>query len=284
MPPTLEVLDLSPRFLQFYADAVAKDLDPENRWELWKSVYGFAAVPPTPAGQVRARQLLDEAWDRYPTELDRIRRGAEGLSPEPSHELHRVAELLECETDAKLRVIVFVGGFEGNPFVADIEGMTTLSLPIEQSPEERAFMLPHEVTHVIHGINAGMAMTWERSIARIVMEEGLATRVTEKLIPGHEAERYTTDHDPELYELCTANESEILDSVRTCLHTSDSATVERFTMGAGAAGLSRTAYYAGWRVVGALTAAGWSLASLSKVPEARIPAVIDSGLDLLSSS
>jgi hypothetical protein len=85
------------------------------------------------------------------------------------------------------------------------------------------------------------------------------------------------------FERCRAHEDVILNDVRACLEAGDSAAVERFTVGAGTAGLTRTAYYAGWRVVGALTAAGWSLAELSSVPEAEVPALVASGLDLLAA-
>src|SRR3982751_3208832 len=64
--PSVEVVDLSPRFIKFYETATAEKADPERRWQLWQQLYGFAAVPPTPEGKVMARTLLDKAWSQYP--------------------------------------------------------------------------------------------------------------------------------------------------------------------------------------------------------------------------
>src|SRR5690606_26832582 len=66
VPHELDVIDLTPRFLDFYERASHEGLDPDARWTLWQEAYGFAAVPPTPEGSRAARALLDAAWDRYP--------------------------------------------------------------------------------------------------------------------------------------------------------------------------------------------------------------------------
>jgi hypothetical protein len=52
------ITDLSPRFLVFYDSASAASLDASERWLMWKRLYGFAAVPPTPFGDSLARRLL----------------------------------------------------------------------------------------------------------------------------------------------------------------------------------------------------------------------------------
>jgi hypothetical protein len=43
-----------------------------------------------------------------------------------------------------------------------------------------------------------------------------------------------------------------------------------------------TGWYTGCKVIGDLLAAGWSLAELSKLPEAEIPAVISKALERLA--
>ena len=63
---------LTPKFLKFYDEATREAASPDQRWALWKRDYDFAAVPPTPAGQTMARQMLDRAWPRYPDALDQI--------------------------------------------------------------------------------------------------------------------------------------------------------------------------------------------------------------------
>jgi hypothetical protein len=56
---TLEVVDMTPRFIDFYQAAAAADR--ETRWALWNEKYGFAAVPPTPEG------MKQPAWSAKPT-------------------------------------------------------------------------------------------------------------------------------------------------------------------------------------------------------------------------
>jgi len=129
----LEVVDLTPRFLDFYEAAAGERAGPERRWQLWQERYGFAAVPPTPEGRELARRLLDQAWDRYPEVMDRIRAGAAGLQPAPLPVLERVAALLDCPAVA-VRLVVFVGFLEGNAFGYGHEARPTVCIPVEQDP------------------------------------------------------------------------------------------------------------------------------------------------------
>lgn len=230
-----------------------------------------------------ARRLLDAAWDHYPSAMEQIRAGAAGLTPDPIDALRAVAALLEREEPIHMQVIAYVGGFEGHPFVFAIDGVTTLALPVEQELEQRLFHLPHEMTHIVHLANAAMPAAWERSVARLVLEEGLATRATEQLMPGRSREEYTNEVEPGWFARCHAAAPDILADIRANLEVATSEAITRYTVTRGPAGLMRTAYYAGWEVVGALTRNGWSLADLSKVEEGRIPEVVRSGLDLLTA-
>jgi len=49
-------------------------------------MYHFAAVPPTPEGDKMARDLLDRAWDRYPSVLEQIRLGARAAAARQLYE------------------------------------------------------------------------------------------------------------------------------------------------------------------------------------------------------
>ena len=114
---SVEVVDLTPRFFKFYETATAEKADPEQRWQLWQKLYGFAAVPPTPEGKTMARTLLDKAWSQYPKVIARIRQGAAILKPSLQSTLESVAKLLHgTQYPIKVRVIVFVGGLENNAF------------------------------------------------------------------------------------------------------------------------------------------------------------------------
>ncbi len=46
----LNTKDITPEFLSFYHTASKQNASKENRWKLWKSMYNFAATPPTPQG------------------------------------------------------------------------------------------------------------------------------------------------------------------------------------------------------------------------------------------
>lgn len=48
MPHKVDIVDLTPRFLDFYQQATREDLTPDSRWALWEELYNFAGVPPTP--------------------------------------------------------------------------------------------------------------------------------------------------------------------------------------------------------------------------------------------
>jgi len=52
---------------------------------------------------------------------------------------------------------------------------------------------------------------WERPVAQIVVEEGLATRVTEALVPGREPAAYV-EFSPGWLARCEARREAILDA------------------------------------------------------------------------
>lgn len=80
-PVSVTIDDRSPKFLAFYSKATAENADEAERWKLWKEMYHFAAVPPTPEGEQMARKMLDQAWPRYAVALPRIRTGAAVFHP-----------------------------------------------------------------------------------------------------------------------------------------------------------------------------------------------------------
>ena len=96
-----------------------------------KKDYGFAAVPPTPEGEQMARKILDDAWPKYPGVLDRIRGGADNITPDPHATLGKVAELLRPRSPVNITLLVYVGGLEGNAFTAAQDGKIMTALPIE---------------------------------------------------------------------------------------------------------------------------------------------------------
>jgi len=263
VPVQATVVDLSPKFLSFYDSAVAGQLDAEARWSLWKTRYGFAAVPPTPFGDSLARRLLDSAWTRYPDALPRIRTGAAALGISPERELHRVVGLLGCGSETKVKVVVFVGGFEENAFAySSADGTPTIALPLEAGDASRSLL--HELTHAVHRSSgcADIKSGYGQSLAELVLSEGVAMRVVERLLPGHGASYYT-NAAPGWLDSATARRAAILRGVREHLTESGGAIAQKFTFGGGTTGLPREAYYAGWEIIGALLRGGMSLRDIA---------------------
>jgi hypothetical protein len=267
----VEIVDLTPRFLDFYH--AAADADPETRWTIWSERYGFAAVPPTPEGMRIARTLLDQAWPRYADALPLIRRGAAAIEPPPLTMLRTVAGLLELEGPFELQLVVFVGAFDGNAFTAGQDDQPVVAVPVEMDAAERALVLAHEMTHAVHLVTAGLSGGWERSIAETIVQEGLAMHVTKAVAPGRDDRAYI-EHSPGWYDAGMAGAGAILEGLLPELDKSDSDTVFRFTMGSGATGLEREAYLAGWLVVGEWLTRGQSLAEIARIPADAMSGVV----------
>lgn len=279
-PPRVSTVDLSPRFLAFYDSASARPMDADARFALWKRLDGFAAVPPTPFGDTLARRLLDGAWDRYRDSLPRIRRGIAALGVSPDDALRSVVALLGCGRDTRVRVTVFVGGFEDNAFAySSADGVPTVAVPLEVGDAERSLL--HEFTHAVHrgpGC-ADMKSGYGQSLAELVISEGLAMRVVQRLRPGH-APAYYVQATQGWLDSANASRRAILDGVREHLSDSGAATAQRFTFGAGTTGLRREGYYVGWEVVGALERAGVTLHDMATTRPPAIPALVSRGIDL----
>jgi len=273
----VEVNDLSPKFLAFYDAAVAEKAGPERRFQLWKEKYGFAALPPVPERDEMARKLLDTAWPTYPEVLGRIREGAAGMRPQPEPVLREVAAKLGADRPLKVEILAYVGAREQNAYFFPQNGTLNLAIPVEESPDWRELVMVHEMTHAVNHALAGFAEGWERTIARTLLAEGLATRVTESLRPGRGEAAYV-EHKPGWLAEAHGKRREILEGIRPHLRAKDSAAVMRFTMGTGTTGLEREAYFAGWLVVGHLLQQGKTFPELARLQEEQIPEIMEKAL------
>jgi hypothetical protein len=272
------VVDLSRKFLVFFDSASKTPLDRDTRWALWQRLYGFAARPPGPFGDTLARRLFEGAWERYPAALAQIRRGAAGLGFAPDTVLRKVVNLLGCGGDTRVKLIVFVGGFEGNAFAfPGPDGTQTIAIPLEAGDALGA--LTHELTHAVHHSRgcANISSGYEMSLPELVISEGLAMRVTERLIPGHPSIHYIGGTQDWL-DSANARRTAILDGIRQHVSDSGAATAQRFTFGTGTTGLGREGYYAGWLVTGALLDSGLSLHEIATVPSEKLAALVARGM------
>ena len=275
------ITDLSPRFLAFYDSARAAPLDASSRWAMWKRLYGFAAVPPTPFGDSLARRLLDSAWLRYPDSLPRIRKGIASFGVNPDVALSRVVALLGCGQQTRVRLIAFVGGFEDNAFAFSTDGIPTIAIPIESGDAQQSML--HEFTHAVHRSSgcADFRSGYGQSLGELVISEGLAMRVVEALLPGRPEYTYVA-HRHEWLDTARSRRNAILNGIKDHMSDSGAAVVQRFTFGAGTTGLSREAYYAGWEIVGELLRSGMSFHEIATTPPSRFPVLIQQAIAQLS--
>jgi hypothetical protein len=269
---TIHELDLSPQFLAFYA-AARDEPDPDKRYALWKQLYGFAAVPPTPQGEAMARKLLDDGWPKYQSALAVIRAGAPAMKPDALATARKVSAALKADRPLVIKVVAYVGAFDLNAFsYRGGDGVPVVCVPLEMTPYVRAPIFTHEMTHAVHMEVAHLSGGWERTIAATVLQEGLAMEISRVCVPGRDVRAYV-EATPGWFDACRAEQRAILQGIEPYLDRKDSDTVFRFTLGTGTAGLQREAYYAGWVVMEHLHAKGMPWSEIARVPEDKMPAV-----------
>ncbi len=276
VPVNLTIRDLTPKFLAFYNLATKEQADETRRWQLWRQLYGFAAVPPGPGGEAMARKFLDTAWPRYASALNVIRKGAGGIQPPAQEVLQSVAKLLDASVPVKATVVFFVGDFSGNAFTAPGADGPTVAIPVEGVGA--ALSMTHEFTHVVEAEQAHLSLGWTRSIAHTVFAEGLAMRACEKLHPGLTAKEYVGELSPNWFSRAHDKRAAIFADLAQHLSDSNSAAVLKYTMGTGGAGIDREAYYAGWFVIDDLLTHGWSFPRLARVSDAEMVRLVADSL------
>ncbi|MDF2626458.1 MAG: hypothetical protein K0R39_289 [Symbiobacteriaceae bacterium] len=278
MPSTVKLLDLSPKWLRFYE--LAKDEpDPERRWQLWHEHYRFAAIPPTPAGLERAREMLDGSFDRYPTALDAIAAGAPGFRPQPQASLEAVCRALNFDGDMTVECVLYVGNFEGNAFAYTMNGVARVHFPVE-THEQRDITMAHEFAHVVHERLCG-AEGYVTPIAVLAMKEGIAMHTAKAVAPGEPDVMYISHLEPAWMERCQAKHRAILEGIQPFLSEASEAAMWRFTMGTGTTGEGREVYYVGWHVVGHLLRQGRTLGELARLGESEILATVQATVGAL---
>lgn len=281
----IDTTDLTPKFLTFYKAAVGGRLNGDARFALWKKDYGFAAVPPGPEGDAMARKLLDDAWPRYAKALPKIEQGGRSLQPSPELTLTRVKALLRPSRSVHMKLIVYVGAFEGNAFSVGKNGVATVAVPVEMSTKERGPVMTHEFVHAVQISMGTMSGGWKRTIGETVLAEGLAMRATQHIYPKLPATTFVeTPDEPGWLKRAERRRSQILRDVRMAVSSSSSDDVLRFTMGKGPSGIDREAYFAGWAVVGYWLSHGMTYADIARIPEQDAPTAVAKAIDALSRS
>ena len=279
-PVHLTVKDITPKFLSFYNEAVKQNASEQERWDLWKKIYHFAAVPPTPQGDSIARELLDNAWPRYSSVIGLIQKGASVITPVAKAEIDKISALLKPDSTINVRLLVYVGGFEGNAFTTAQNGKITTAIAIETDSTALPLLMTHELTHAIHIGMGSFSGSWKRTIGTTVVTEGLAMRVTQKLFPGHPDSDFT-DYSPGWLASISKHKKEVLENIQPFLFSDNTNDVMRFTMGKDKLGFERQAYYVGWIVVGYWLNHGKSFAEIARIPEKQMPTQVQKTIALI---
>jgi len=262
MKDSIEIINLVPKFLDFYNKAAG--CAEETRFELWKKHYGFAAVPPGEEGEILVKQQLKDAWEKYAEVVQFLEQWVPDREKIQQH-LSKIKGVLECDESVDVVLIFFVGAFDGNAFAAPYgENRVAVCLPIENG--ENQVTIVHELIHLVHGKIAGFSASWERAVASLVFQEGLATQLSKYLIPGHEPETYVASQGGWLQECCK-DEKQILQGIKPYLQESSAERIYQFTMGPGTTGKVREGYFAGWKLIGDMLENGWSFSAVARVKE-----------------
>lgn len=264
----LEIIDLIPNFIKFFDLANHENVTEEERWYLWKEHYNFAGLPP--GFDEQARNQLKKVWSLYKSNIEQIR----FWKPTPiqfKEYLSKIQKLLGYEDDIQFIIVFFIGAYDDNAFITPYnQDKSALCLPIENKLSD--ITIVHELTHIVHAKTASLRMNWERPLAELILQEGLALHVSKYLIPGEDNEAYIEmGEDHGWLHSCHEHRTEIISGIKPYLFDSESNTLNRFTFGEGSTGLRREAYYAGWELVDSALRTGVSFKELASISTTNIP-------------
>lgn len=104
-------------------------------------------------------------------------------------------------------------------------------------------ILTHELTHIIHAATSNSSGNWVRPLANVIVQEGLAMKVSQKLVEGLEEYSYVS-HDQTWFESIKNSRDEIISGIQPYIKDDKSETIFKFTMGLGTTNHIREAYFA----------------------------------------
>ncbi len=176
----LQVRNLVPKFEAFYKNAAAAGVMPDQRWDMWVKEYGIAAVPPTPEGQTLARKQLDAVWNRYAALVPTLHAQEARAELSAKEILPKVESLLDPGgKPTPVKLILFVGQFDGNEFTAPPEtpgGPAIVMMPIET--RNIRFALAQEFVHAVQIDIDHLHNGFDAPLAETVLTVGLAMHAT----------------------------------------------------------------------------------------------------------
>lgn len=208
------------------------------------SVYfgGWASRAAVPAAADAAPDLLDGLEERE----------ARALSAARAAELVlRDAGLLEAGPDDDLDVVLLVGVGASNGWVAPLHGRPTLFLALELLPPTPydVVLAVHEAVHLAVERRRPDA-PWPDGLVQAVVDEGLATVLSRRLVPGLAESAYLwfDDDHGEWVRACEVAAAGLRLRALTAL-TDDASADDLFLMGRGGAAPERGGYWLADRVM-----------------------------------
>jgi hypothetical protein len=296
---TLRVTNLVPAFLRFHeavarADSLAhpedlahledevETVDPgdvllaswqEYALEVSRSV-GVAL--PGHEGSEPDLSLLEGAWERYASVMDRIREVGDGVTPAPDAVLRQVSELLRLDRPLEVHFVVYVGIFEDPPAFRLSDGEYTVLIPAELFAAPRRPALIDLFTRAVHARMAGRPPPGANlSVAEHLVVRGLALRVHEELVPGRPAEEYLVRSQAWLLD-AERRDAAILNRFRPILLARETEALAAVGVGDEAVGAQGDFDYMAWRVGGLFLTHGWDLDRIAHEPLANLdPLVVE---------
>lgn len=191
-------------------------------------------------------------------------------------------ELL-LETSVNLKIVYFIGFFENNPFVStDESGNICLCLPVETHIDKtiEKIRFYHELTHIFHAQICHIDFTYQRSLAFLIIQEGIALQMSKKMVPGFETDSYVS-HQKGWYNEMKDNHKPIFQEIKSHTTEDSSDILYKYTMGQGSTGHEREAYYVGWCLVGRLLEEGYTFLDLMLLDEHESNVLVDKYIDKL---
>lgn len=263
----LEVINLLPKFLAFFDRANHENVDIGKRWRLWQQHYNFTGLPP--GYEEEAKDKLNKTWKKYQENINSIKY----WQPDEMKiktVLKEIKTQLDCQETITFTLLFFVGFFDNNAFVApNAEGKPILCLPIEQPLSQ--ITIVHELTHIVHAKVAGLDMNWQRPLADLILQEGLALHMSKQLVPGkNDASYIEMDSGSEWLQACYQKETKIIEGIKPYLAEEKNEVLNQFVFGDGTSGLRREAYFVGWEFVKSELNKGKSLSDLAAIKQNEI--------------
>lgn len=279
---TIELINLVPKFVTFLEKS-KKIQTMDGKWELWKTEYNFAAIPPTEAALVQAKLDFVRVYQKYLTFEHQIK---EFYNDEETIKTCILALRNKLDTNCimDIKIVYFVGFFENNPFVTtDANGKLCVCLPIENNSDEefQRIQLYHELTHIYHSELSNTPFLYERPLSFLILQEGLALRMSEQMVPGHADSKYVS-HQSGWYEKIDRYRNNVISGIIPDIHKKGTETLYKYTMGKGNTGYEREAYYIGWILVGKMLDNGYSFRELMIQSEEEGGLLVEKYLAMMS--